>query len=147
MPSRVPYGWRFNTYKKSIELVLFVLHSLGIAKRLPQVKLNFEPYPMLRYAVALRPIHRQKQKASVSFVLVLKFWRTLMSGPIQMLSSHRTTSRVDFRVQRYAFFQYQCLKRIRFSTKMQKINKIKIFFLTKKIYKSSIMIHKYHYFC
>ena len=30
---------------------------------------------------------------------------------------------------------------------MQKINKIKLIFLTKKMYKSSIMIHKYHYFC
>jgi len=65
-------------------------------------KTNFEPCPMPRYAVVQdQYIDRSKRHQYRS--PCVKIWRTLMSGPIQMLSSHRTTTRVDFRVQIYTF--------------------------------------------
>lgn len=44
-----------------------------------------------------------------------------MSGPIQMLSSHRTTTRVDFKCKDTLFFLIPMPKKIRFDVKIQKI--------------------------
>lgn len=79
---------------------------------------------MLQYAV-VQDQYISKSKRHQYRSPSVKIWRTLSSGPIQMLSSHRTTTRVDLRVQIYTFFQYQRQKWIRFSVIIQKISKIK----------------------
>ena len=52
MPSGVLSGWRFATYKKSIELALLVLRILGIAKHLSKIKPTLNLILCPQYAVA-----------------------------------------------------------------------------------------------
>lgn len=79
---------------------------------------------MLQYVVA-QDHYISKSNRHQYLSPSVKIWRTLSSGPIQMLSSHRTTTRVDLQVQIYTFFHYQRQKRMRFSVIIQKISKIK----------------------
>ena len=86
---------------KSIELALLVLRILGIAKHLSKIKPTLNLI-LCSICSGTSPIHRQKQKASVSLSFGLKFWRTLICGQTtNAFFAFFDFSRVETWVQNY----------------------------------------------